>query len=348
MQKKNLAVFIVCYIYAFSNLTEAKLTYSPNLVTQLTIDKPGFTSFIPSGYGAGNGYHLAVSSFNGAPFSADFAYYIGNFSLTGQNQIKRLDNTKLHWPNEISYTRESLLGPQLDRYGGLLVAGGFLVPSKTNGALYYYPFNSQDRSSVSSDKPILLTEQGSQEWFYHRAMVLDLNGEGTNDILTCRTYKPIVGSANTELVALIYNQITNKYDENVILNNACDVFFDVTDLNNDGRFEIVAAGFFISKLSVVYSDDPQNSFVNGNVHVINIDTEGGEFFDVEVVDLDLDPDNKKELLVTNHQGNKAAVKGSLFYYKLDGEFKTGKWTRTTIYNDFPVLKKGLNQAVEII
>jgi hypothetical protein len=130
----------------------------------------------------------------------------------------------------------------------------------------------------------------------------------------------------------------------VILNDVCDVFFDVTDIDHDGRVEIVAAGFFISQLAVVYSDDSKNSFLNGNVHIVKIDTNGGQFFDVKVIDLDLDSDLNKEILVTNHQGNKAQVKGSIFYYKLTGSVRNGTWSRSLIYNNFPVLKGGLNQA----
>ena len=51
-----------------------------------------------------------------------------------------------------------------------------------------------------------------------------------------------------------------------------------------------------------------------------------------------------ELLATNHQGNKAAVKGSIFYYRLTGDIKTGSWAKTIIYDDFPVLNGGFNQA----
>ena len=50
------------------------------------------------------------------------------------------------------------------------------------------------------------------------------------------------------------------------------------------------------------------------------------------------------MLATNHQGNNAAVKGALFYYKLSGNVRTGTWIKTIIYDNFPVLKGGMNQA----
>ena len=54
------------------------------------------------------------------------------------------------------------------------------------------------------------------------------------------------------------------------MNDVCDVFFDATDIDNDGRVEIVAAGFFISQLAVIYSDDSKNSFLNDHSAYIYI------------------------------------------------------------------------------
>jgi hypothetical protein len=111
------------------------------------------------------------------------------------------------------------------------------------------------------------------------------------------------------MVALVYQNATQNYAENVLLQNVCDVFFDVADIDNDGRLEIIAAGFFVSQLSVIYTDDPANNFLSGNLQVAKIDTNGGAFFDVKIIDLDLEADRNKELLVTNHQGNNLPVKG---------------------------------------
>jgi len=55
-----------------------------------------------------------------------------------------------------------------------------------------------------------------------------------------------------ELVAFVFDMKAQKFKEILILNNVCDVFFDVADLDNDGRFEIVAAGFFIADLYIIY------------------------------------------------------------------------------------------------
>lgn len=125
------------------------------------------------------------------------------------------------------------------------------------------------------------------DWFYHRAQLVDLNADGREDILSCRTYKPVLfGETKTELVAFVFNEQKQNFDDVVIMESACDVFFDVKDIDNDGRFEIVAAGFFIAKLNLIYSDDAKNNFLNGQVKVKTIDSNAGQLFDVKLADLD--------------------------------------------------------------
>lgn len=299
--------FKVIVLFALNAEFTSASTYFPKLVSQIKINKPGFVCFVPSlSQGV---YHIAISSFNGAPFSPDHVYYLSNYTLNDTTvRVTPLDNTNVEWPNELSYVGSSIFTNKIDPYGGVVVPGGFLVPSKENGGIFYYPFTSKDRSKVSTDKPIEITEtpQGKLKWFYHRAKFVDVSGDGLNDILTCRTYKPTVGQTKVELVAFIFDDQSLTYVEKVILNDVCDVFFDVADIDNDGKIEIIAAGFFISQLNLVYSDDPKNSFINGNVKTKSIDTTGGKFFDVKIVDLD--KEGNLELLVTNHQGNKDSPK----------------------------------------
>jgi hypothetical protein len=317
--------------------------YTPVALDKITVDKPGFVTLVPNS--DSSKYHIAISSFNGAPFSKDYVYYVSNYTVNGGNVPVQLDNTNIVWPNELSYSSESIFNVKVDPYGGVIVPGGFLVPSKENGGLFYYPFTNKDRSSISATTdPILITinNKTNTKWFYHRVVRVDLNGDNRKDILTCRTFKPLIGTTKVELVALEYDSQSGTYYERLILNNACDVFFEAADLDKDGRIEIVASGFFISKLNVIYTNDPLNNFFNGNIQVKLIDDAGGKFFDVRVEDLD--KTGNLELLVTNHQGNKDQILGSVFYYKLDGNIRNGKWTRNTIYNNFPVLKGGLNQA----
>jgi hypothetical protein len=126
------------------------------------------------------------------------------------------------------------------------------------------------------------------------------------------------------------------------MEQACDVFFDVHDLDKDGRFEIVSSGFFISELNIIYSEDPDNNFLNNNVKKRTIDDKSGQFFDIKIADLD--KKGNLEILVTNHQGNSAQVKGALFFYTFDGNIRNGTFIKNMIFDNFPVLKSGFNQA----
>lgn len=148
---------------------------------------------------------------------------------------------------------------------------------------------------------------------------------------------------------MLKDNFGRTYEEYVLADGACDVFFDVADIDNDGRVEIVSAGFFTEKLLLIYSNNIRNDFTDkASLNIVEIDVNGGAFFDVKILDLDLDVDQNKELLVTNHQGENAAIKGAIYAYKLVGSVRNGVWTRSVIYDNFPVLKLGLNQAVRVL
>ena len=337
MQNQLLILILVLINYSLA------VSYVPRSLASISITHPAFTSFIPNKNDLTK-YHLAVSTFNAVPYSSDYVYYIKNYDATSPVNIEVLSDKALVWPNEAIYLNNSIINAKIDAFGGLLVAGGFLVPTKSKGGLYYYPFTSDDRSTVTKADPILLTldAQDKTEWFYHRARHVDLDGDGTLDFLTCRTHKPLIGSAAVELIGVIYDQKSQNFKVQVIAKGVCDVFFDVADIDNDGRFEIIASGFFIAKLNIIYSDDDKNSFVNGNVKVRTIDSDAGKLFDIGIYNLD--NSGNLELLVTNHQSNSDSIKGSIFYYTLSGTVRNATWTRNTIYDNFPVLKPGANQA----
>lgn len=164
------------------------------------------------------------------------------------------------------------------------------IQIKDKGGLYYYPFAQQDRSSVIDQEPINVISNpiDNTYWFYHRTLFVDLTGDGKVDILTCRTYKPMFGQTRTQLVGLVLDEAEKYYQETVVNEMACDVFFDWADVDKDGRHEIVSAGFFFSKLNVIYSEDKSNNFLNGNTKVRTIDANAGQLFDVIVDDLDND------------------------------------------------------------
>ncbi len=273
------------YLIAFS-----QALYIPKIVPEsLEVNLPGFARFIPNSDNTDN--HLVIASFSGIPFSTDNVYFLPNISKINPAStiFQTLPNNNLFWPNQPSYYNASLIDSRVDPFGGILIPFGFLLPTKGNGGIYYYPFTARDRSMINHDsQPINLAYDNEEKisWFYHRVRIIDLDGDGIKDILTCRTHKPIFGQTLTELVSFVFDMTTKGYKEHVIMKSACDVFFDTADIDKDGRFEIVSAGFFISQLNVIYSTDPKNSFLNGNVVVREIDSNAGQLFEVTLSDLD--------------------------------------------------------------
>jgi hypothetical protein len=97
------------------------------------------------------------------------------------------------WPNEVQTVPARLWGTQKEVNGNgkdatnechqdaLLVCDGFLVPTKDRGGLYVV----RNPGHPSSEATVCLTED-SDRWFYHKAVWIDLTGDGRQSILTAR------------------------------------------------------------------------------------------------------------------------------------------------------------------
>ena len=70
------------------------------------------------------------------------------------------------------------------------IPSGFLVPTKGQGALTIFDLNNAD--SIST--PYQINPNGDGDWFYHRTVWLDMDGDGKEDIVTCRAQKPLFGA----------------------------------------------------------------------------------------------------------------------------------------------------------
>jgi hypothetical protein len=119
-------------------------------------------------------HHIAISSFNGAPFSSDYVHFIANYSLNQPYNVQTLNNNGLVWPNELSYTQTSIIDPKIDANGGLFAPCGFLVPSKTDGSIIYYPFGPEgDRSTLLGPINLINKSNQTNTWFYHRVRLVN-------------------------------------------------------------------------------------------------------------------------------------------------------------------------------
>lgn len=267
--------------------------------------------------------------------SGDLALTIASFGVFGGNGVRVLPKASsalsdisslsislitesIKWPNEIRALDASQLGRR-----GYLVSGGFLVPGNTNGAVTFVDAESSKQYQLSTTK---------NGWWYHRAELRDLNGDGKLDVITARGTKSMFGGSGGELLWLENpGSLDGQWKEHVI-GQGPDVNFRLYDIDGDGKEELIATEYFGKKLSVWWRE------TNGSWSSKVIDDNLGSAFDSEIVDLNNDGVN--ELLVTNHE----ASNGQVFSYTLPKSFKSTKWNRVVLLDGIETRQGGMNQA----
>eukprot|EP00521_Asterionellopsis_glacialis_P012193 CAMPEP_0195307400 /NCGR_PEP_ID=MMETSP0707-20130614/37699_1 /TAXON_ID=33640 /ORGANISM="Asterionellopsis glacialis, Strain CCMP134" /LENGTH=668 /DNA_ID=CAMNT_0040371651 /DNA_START=630 /DNA_END=2636 /DNA_ORIENTATION=- len=167
----------------------------------------------------------------------------------------------------------------------LLISDGFLVPGRDKGGLHVV----RNPGCSQSEWSICLTGENDDGWFYHRAVWVDLTGDGRKSILTARAKRPSIlkngrnrpsdttasgASTETELVWLEHPK-PDRIDEETgtpvdadgtvfdpfsalntpwktrVLDVGPDVMFAVADLDtDDDTVEVIASQFFSRKLSL--------------------------------------------------------------------------------------------------
>ena len=261
---------------------------------------------------------------------------VSSFSFFGANAISRLslgaDNSegddlgtpeviddKVRWPNDISTVPDSVFGP-----GYVSIGTGFLTPTYTTGQVVINNIYSGEHFTLSTPK---------RDYFYHRVVWVDMNGDGRLDALTARANKSVFGGSDGELVWFEQPKTLTKgpWVEHIIAKGP-DVYFVTADLNQDGAMEIIAAEFFGSKLSILWRE---NDVWQRRV----IDEQIGAAFDLSLVDLN--NDGKLDLLVTNHVSDKRA---GIFGYEIPTDIKNGEFKRHQLLSGIVTKVKGMNQA----
>lgn len=294
-----------------------------------------------------------------------------------QNTVKNVSGITLHtltnnitWPNEITQITSSsnLNLPN----GGLLIAGGFLVPPKTVGAIHVVTTDPSTGILTNSYK--VSTDNGNAilgGYFYHRAFLKDINGDGKTDILSARAIKPLFGSSNGQLVW--FEQPSNPpnnnpfdssvlpWTEHILTNGSWspDVLYTVTNLRNDNDEEIFYTSFFTGGgLGMLLCPDCGNKGSSSNPNTWSntsniietvLDASIGPAFDVQVIDLN--NDGRMDLLVTNHVDNATdggTPASGVFAYEAPSPgiplTNVSAWTKHTLASGFVVREFGPNQA----
>ena len=127
--------------------------------------------------------------------------WVTGFALTGrQGSITAIDcqqcflqplnersKSTMLWPNEVQEIPNTLLTSPSQQsefanqyQDAILVCDGFLVPTKDRGGIYVVKNPGHE-----TEWTISLTKPGDR-WFYHRAVWMDLTGDGRQSILTAR------------------------------------------------------------------------------------------------------------------------------------------------------------------
>ncbi|KAI8905221.1 hypothetical protein EDD86DRAFT_73329 [Gorgonomyces haynaldii] len=299
----------------FPTVSCAPAASGPAEVNRITLSHVAFANLIDSS--------LYLATFDGNPFGGkDQEFVIADAAslVTGAKPTPALLPGKVTWPNTVTKAPASLFGQE-----GVLIAGGFLVPGRSNGGLTFAP--------KTGDMVNLFTGNG---YFYHQSVFYDVNGDGKLDILTCRATKPLIGSGKGDLVYLQPKDRTKPLGPwtETVIGKGCDTFFTLADVNGDGKVDLVAAEFWGSKMTLIESPDGRFD-TYANLKITTLDATQGQMFGVQAVDLN--GDGKKDILATNHDGK---GKGGVFGYEL----VNGQWTRHDLSVGFPILQGGTNQA----
>lgn len=239
----------------------------------------------------------------------------------------------MQWPNEVQQVPAEIVRkhPSDDMYqrkseqkwqDALLVCDGFLVPTKDRGGIYVTRNPAHEMETT-----ICLTNQRDR-WFYHKAIWLDLTGDGRQSILSARckvstilgnrkSGDGIVTSGITKTGELVwlecpkphsFSEAGTPLEENGtvfdpfnskhlpwktrVLANGPDVMFSIADLDpEDDNIEVIASQFFKKRVtlhSIRRGPKPKVTFQK------NIDKQCGQAFGAVLANLDCSgPESKR-------------------------------------------------------
>ena len=295
----------------------------PSLMGQMSLKHVAFAELIDNS--------LILSTFDGTPiFGKDAVFAIPSpadlLIPSAQPSPQKIPGS-ITWPNTATKAPSSLFGTE-----GIVVSGGFLVPGKSNGGLW---FAKGEKGEFDEFTQIF----GSKGYFYHQTSFYDVDQDGQLDILSCRATKPLFGDGHGDLVWLQPVDRSNPIGswKETVLGKGCDTFFVVDDVDGDGVTDILSAEFWGKKLTLIQSPNGKFDDPSGFTYT-TIDDTIGAAFDLSLVDIN--GDGKRDILATNHDGS---GKGGVYAYEIPSKVGA-KWIRHDLSVGFPVLQKGVGQA----
>lgn len=319
-----------------------------------------------------DGDALIVTRFTGDPLEADDVAAVPGFLslLASGGNVSAAACTRLAaltWPNDAEPAAFDFPAAEgAPPLRALLAPGGFLVPPKTVGAVTL--LNSTGGAPVSGAFT-LSAPKGSviDGWFYHRATLVDVDGDGRLDVLAARATKPLLGAPAGELVWLRQPPTGDPlapgalpWAEAVLSSGAWapDVLFaPPVSLRGDGDAQLLYASFFTGgglamlQCAGCAGAAPTAHWATSSSAPVVLDAAVGPAFDVAV--LDLNGDGRLDVLLTNHADNATAVNGTVYQSVVVAYeaplapvplANASAWTRHVLASGFVVREPGPNQA----
>ena len=316
--------------------------------------------------------HAAVASFDFNFPETDVALILTTFYPFGQDKVYAIPNVKevfsgnpeklitidnkSKWPNQADGTEKGVID-EAPNSSFVLEAGGFFVaPSKATGSVILL-----DVTNPTNVQRTIISEPDN-DFFYHHAVFIDINGDGRKDILAARALKSLNPFAKRKTASnLVWFEqpksgatTAGTWHQHQLTNDSGPgVGFTFADLDNDGEIEIIASQFFSEQqlslwwcnFNTTAGDNSKatswTNCVNGtNVESIVIDNdEDAPFFDVELVDLN--NDGKKDILTSTNTNN---GKGAVFAFEQppgNVKAKDANWIKHKLADGYTPTKKYL-------
>lgn len=349
----------------FAVLCLAQATTNLTLLGSFSAANAGFLDIVDFGSSLGKG--LIISQFTGNPFASDvigavwdLAAVVNSANISGTAVVSLTDSVV--WPNTVTQLSSGAIGGVTG--DALLVAGGFLVPPKSVGAVAVLEFDSATgaltkKTNISQDLGNTLFDG----WFYHKAYPMDVDGDGCLDVMTARATKPLVRASAGELVWLKQPcgggdplaPSAVPWEEAVLVNGsfAPDVFTAITSFGGSDLTLVFTSYFSGGGFGIVQcascnaSAGGTSSWANASLAVTIIDASIGLGFAASLADLN--NDGVLDVLVTNHVDNATgSVQSGVFAYVAPAPptsvTNASAWTKYTLASGFVVREFGPGQA----